>query len=390
MPGTGGDAPAPAEPTTDPGGIGREPDRRVVAVLDARTFTYIVVALLAAAASFAIFRQASDVLTRVAVGVVLALALDPLVGATRRRFGWRRRPAVVFVSGLLFAATTTVVLLLGPPAVDQAAKFSEELPATVRDLYDLPVVGPRLEAADAATKVEQWIKDLPATIDDKTIASAADRLVGGAVNAFTVVVVAFAVLLDGEQLVARIRRLVPASRRASVDRAGRVLYRTFGSYFGGSLTVAVLMGLYVLTLGLILGVPLAPLAAIWAMITDLIPQVGGFLGGAFFVTLALTQGVVIGLLALVLFVVYMNVENHMIQPAIIGQAVDLTPPTTMLAALVGGAAAGVPGALVATPLVGAAKVLYRELRYGPQSIEPKRAGGRLARLRSRFGRAAES
>ena len=51
------------------------------------------------------------------------------------------------------------------------------------------------------------------------------------------------------------------------------------------------MGLYVLALGLLLGIPLAPLAALWAMLTDLIPQVGGFLGGSFFVLLATTQGV---------------------------------------------------------------------------------------------------
>ena len=58
----------------------------------------------------------------------------------------------------------------------------------------------------------------------------------------------------------------------------------------------------------------------------------------------------------------MNLENHLIQPAIVGRSVDLTPPTTMVAAFVGGAVAGVPGALVATPLVGAAKAIYLEAR----------------------------
>ena len=53
----------------------------------------------------------------------------------------------------------------------------------------------------------------------------------------------------------------------------------------------------------------------------------------------------------------MTIENHVIQPAIVGRSVDLTPPTTMVAAFIGGAVAGVPGALVATPLVGAAKQL---------------------------------
>ena len=102
------------------------------------------------------------------------------------------------------------------------------------------------------------------------------------------------------------------------------------------------MGLYVLTLGLVLGVPLAPLAALWAMLTDLIPQVGGFLGGSFFVLLALTQGVTTALIAAVAFVLYMNLENHVIQPAIVGRSVDLTPPTTMVAAFVGGAVIGRP------------------------------------------------
>ena len=114
------------------------------------------------------------------------------------------------------------------------------------------------------------------------------------------------------------------------------MYRTLGRYFGGSITVAILMGLYVLALGLVLGIPLAPLAAIWAMLTDLIPQVGGFLGGSFFVLLATTQGVTTALIAAVGFVLYMNLENHVIQPAIVGRSVDLTPPTTMVAAFVGG------------------------------------------------------
>ena len=75
------------------------------------------------------------------------------------------------------------------------------------------------------------------------------------------------------------RRLLPPQRQAQADQVGGVMYRTLGRYFGGSITVAILMGLYVLALGLVLGIPLAPLAAIWVTLTDLIPQVGGFLGG---------------------------------------------------------------------------------------------------------------
>ncbi len=139
---------------------------------------------------------------------------------------------------------------------------------------------------------------------------------------------------------------------------------------------------------MILGVPLVPLAAIWAMLTDLIPQVGGALGGAFFVLLAATESVPVAIAAGVLFVVYMNIENHVIQPAIVGKSVDLTPPTTMVAAFVGGAVGGIPGALVATPLVGAAKQLILEAR-GRRAPEPpldeQKRLGLLVRVRRQIG-----
>ena len=126
--------------------------------------------------------------------------------------------------------------------------------------------------------------------------------------------------------------------------------------------VAVIHGLYVLVVGLALGIPLAPLLAVWAAVFNLVPQIGGAVGGIPFVLLGLTQGAGIGVLAAILFVAYMTFENHVIQPVIIGDAVDLSAPTTMIAAIVGVSVAGVPGALVAVPLVGVSKAFYLEAR----------------------------
>jgi predicted PurR-regulated permease PerM len=211
--------------------------------------------------------------------------------------------------------------------------------------------------------------------------------VGGALSVVFVLAIAFAVMLDGERLVARVRWLIPERYHETADRLGRTLYQTFGNYFGGSLTVAVMSGAYVLMIALIFGVPLAPVAGIWAMVTNPIPQIGGFLGGSFVTVLALSVSVPTAIAVGVLFVVYMNFENNVIQPAVIGEAVDLSPPTTMLAALIGGAAAGVPGALVATPLIGTIKRLYLEYRghtgdeseSGPSLGDRVRSG--LAKLR---------
>jgi putative heme transporter len=179
---------------------------------------------------------------------------------------------------------------------------------------------------------------------------------------------AIAVLLDGERIVAAVRRSLPDRWHDRADEVGRIFYKATAQYFGGSLAVAGLMGIVVLALCLIFGVALAPLAALWAVITDLIPQIGGFLGGALLGLLALTQGPVVFVVMVGLYVLYMSIENHVISPAIVGHAVDIAPPTTMLAALVGGAAAGVPGALIATSMVGAVMQLYLQLRWGPAAF----------------------
>lgn len=330
--------------------------------LDGRSFVYIVAAVLVFLAALAVVQGTSTMLTRVAIGVLIALALDPVVDRLEHRLGGRRGIAVGVVGVIVVGVAALVVGVLGPKAVEEVRNFSDQFPETVGQLEDLPLVGDWVRDQDLQSRAERWVDDLPAQFTDERITETARTLVSGVAAVTIVAVVAIAVLIDGENLVKRFRRLLNPTHREQADEVGRVVYRTLGRYVGGSLTVALMMGLYVLTIGLALGVPLAPLAAVWAMITDLIPQVGGALGGVFFVLLAVTESVPVAIAAAALFVVYMNLENHVISPAIVGKSVDLSPPTTMVAAFVGGAVFGIPGALVATPLTGAAKQLYLEAR----------------------------
>lgn len=336
--------------------------RRIVVDIDPRSYVVVVGAALAAMAAFTVIGSASDMITGIGVGVLVGVALAPVVTAVQARWRLSRGLAAAVVGFALAVVIALVVFLVAPATVRQSRDFSTELPSTVEDMYSWPIVGDRLERADAREKVDDWLRDAPANIDDRTLADAGERLLGGVFSALVVLVTAVGVLVDGEILVRRMRSLVPRHRRNPVDRMGRIVYATFGSYFAGSLFVAVLAGLVTLSAGLLLGVPLAPVAALWTSFTNLIPQIGGALGGSFFVLLALTEGPSTALIAAAVFILYMNLENHVIQPAIVGRAVNLSPPATMLAALVGAAAAGVPGALVATPLIGAVKAVYLDSR----------------------------
>jgi putative heme transporter len=343
-------------------GTEASPPRRIIVDIDPRSYVVLVATALAAMAVFAVVASASDMVTGIGVGALVGVALAPVVTVVQARWQLTRGLAAAVVGLALAVVVALVVFLVAPATVRQSQDFSTELPSTVEDMYSWPIVGERLERAEARERVEEWFEDAPANIDDRTLADVGERLLGGVFSALVVLVTALGVLVDGEILVRRMRSLVPRQRRGPADRMGRIVYATFGSYFAGSLFVAVLAGLVTLSAGLLLGVPLAPVAALWTSFTNLIPQIGGALGGSFFVLLALTEGPVTALIAAAIFILYMNLENHVIQPAIVGRAVNLSPPATMLAALVGAAAAGVPGALVATPLIGAIKAVYLDSR----------------------------
>ena len=343
--------------------------------LDPRSAIPLAVAVALFAVAVWFIRSIPRTLSALAIATLLALALNPLVEALKRRTGWHRRTAAgaVLVTTALVAAI--VIALITVPTIREVNDFNKQIPQTVKDMGHLPIVGPKLREAKASEKVQSWLNDVPKHLsaNSKPIEKAAGAVADGIAAALFTILLAITILLDGEFLIGGLRRLVPARRRDDADRLGRLVYEVVGRYIAGTLLVAALAGVVMLTGALALSVPLAPLIAVWVAITNPIPQIGGFLGGAVFVMLALTQGAGIGLIALAIFLVYQQLENHVLQPLIIGRAVRLSPPATMVAALVGVSAGGLVGGLFAIPLLGATKAIYMSTRTREQTPEPEPA-----------------
>src|SRR5262249_53485416 len=157
-----------------------------------------------------------------------------------RKLGGHRALSVTIVLVSIALGLIALVALLAPPAIRQAQDFPSQAPRVVRQLNDVPIIGPRLERANADTKVQKWIEDLPDRLqhDSGRIARTGGVLIDGFVSAAVTLLVAIALLLDGERLVTRINNLIPASRRAKVGRAAHLAYGVVGRYVAGSLFVA--------------------------------------------------------------------------------------------------------------------------------------------------------
>lgn len=361
--------------------------------LDVRSMLAFCVALVALVAVTAAVRGAPRTMTALAVGSLLALALNPLVETVQRRLGMGRPFAVGFVFAAFAVVVTALGIVLVPPAVEQARRLGDDLPRVVAQLGDLPFVGERLEEAGVPDRILKTVRSLPQRLSGDLTPLAGIALSAANALGAALVVVLFAVglLVDGPRLIAQGRRLVPERSRDSADRVGRLMYAAVGRYVAGSITVALVAGLSTLVAGLVLQVPLTPLLAANVMVFDLVPQIGGAAGGIPFVVMGFTHSATTGVLCAVFFMLYLQFENNILSPLVVGQAVKLSPPATMAAALVGVAAGGVVGALCAVPFVGAMKIVYLELRGTSTEQEQARKGPPLlTRIFGRFRRMRHS
>ena len=123
----------------------------------------------------------------------------------------------------------------------------------------------------------------------------------------------------------------------------------------------------------IFGVPFAGLIALFVAIADLIPLVGATLGAIVAATAGFIHSVPAGIAVIVFFVVYQQLENHLLQPMIFSRTVKLNPLAVFVAILLGVELAGILGALLAIPVAGIIQVVLRDVwdhRRGRPKDEP--------------------
>jgi putative heme transporter len=368
-PGDPTDASRPADPAAA-GGVGlgsadpAAPPDELVVDLSVRTVATVIVAVGVLLALRAAAGAAGTAVTLIVVALFVALALDPVVGACERRLGTSRPLATALVLGVATALFAVFVAIAGPQLVGETRDLQRQIPRTIDSLGDLPLVGDRFRDADLTDRLSEALASLPQRADD------AGARLGGLVRSVgfglgAVVLGVFLVagaLVDGPRLVGRARAAVPVGGRDRADEIGRTVYRVIAKYFAGSLFVAVLNGIWVAVAALAAGVPLSPVLGVWAALTALIPQIGGVLGFALVFVVSLTAGLPAVLIMAAAFLAFMLFSNHVLVPLVVGRAVQLSPPTTMLAAVAGFSVAGVVGALFAVPLVGAVKAVALVVR----------------------------
>jgi predicted PurR-regulated permease PerM len=183
----------------------------------------------------------------------------------------------------------------------------------------------------------------------------------------------FFMLLEGPAWVERGYGLLPPASQPRWRAVGREIYRTVGGYVTGNLVISLIAGVSTTIVLYIVGVPFAVALGLIVAILDLIPLAGATIAAIIVGVIAFLHSIVAGIVVVVFFIVYQQVENHVLQPVVYGRTVQLSPLAVLISVLIGAELAGVLGALAAIPVAGSIQVILRELlrsRRGESALEP--------------------
>jgi predicted PurR-regulated permease PerM len=328
--------------------------------------TSTVLAVLGITIAVALLLQvvwiARQVLTWVLIAVFLALAMNPAVEWLQAHGLKRRAAATAVVFLFVIAAIVGIGALFVPTLVDEVNKFADALPGYVDDLTaGRGPLGFLQEDYHVVDRVRDAVEEGGAS-RVLGLSGTAIAITKGVLTAIVAVVtiafMTFFMLLEGPTWLERFYSLLPAEKQPRWRQIGRDIYRTVGGYVSGNLFISVIAGVSSTILLLILGVPFAVALGLVVAILDLIPLAGATLAAIIVSTVAfLAEGWVKAAIVIAFFIVYQQLENHLIQPVVYSRTVQLSPLAILIAVLVGAELAGVLGALAAIPVAGTIQVV---------------------------------
>lgn len=340
--------------------------------IDTNTFVRFWLVLIGFAFAILAIYSARTALILIAIAFFLALALNSPVHILARRLPGKSRvmaTAVAYVAIIVFLLG--FIFLVFPPIIEQTSKFIETIPELSKQattqwdglaaLIDQYKLQGQIDSAihSLQESSSEWASDA-----GRNIIAGTYSLFSFAISMFFVLVLTFLMLVEGPMWLSRIWGLYTNPELMKRHRSlAKQMYRVVNGFVIGQLTVAaiggVFAGLAVFVLSFFFDLPgnlALPTVAITAILS-LVPMFGAMLAGGLVALLLAFNSVPAAVVYMIYFVIYQQIENNFVSPAIQSRRVELSALTVLVAVTIGFYVFGIFGSLISIPIAGSVKVL---------------------------------
>jgi len=342
--------------------VRKVPLRTIIAAILAVAFFYF--------AAILIYRLRSVVLLILVAGF-LALILNPVVAVIQRYVTRRRGFAVTIVAVLMVLVFLGLVVAFGYPMVNAITHLANNLPTYVSNAeHGKGWVGKLVQHYHVQQWVQQNVSKLVTFGQDvsKPALAVGKGALSLLVELLTIFILVLLLLLEGPKLRRGLLSLLSVRQAREIQAVASEVNRSVIGYMLGNFLTSIICGVVVLVDLVALNVPFPLLWALWVALVDFLPMIGGALAGIPVVIFAAFQSLTVGVITLIVFVVYTQIENHVLNPVIMSKTVRISPLLVLVSVLVaaslgdwvGGLFGGFVAALLAIPAAGALQVIVRE------------------------------
>ncbi|MBW4568329.1 MAG: AI-2E family transporter [Tolypothrix carrinoi HA7290-LM1] len=266
--------------------------------------------------------------------------------------------AVVFVFLISIVFLGGLAITVGLAVLSQGQQLIESVTAFLNSL--LPFVE-RLEEFLRNRNLQIDLSVVETQLRDQAISMLVTSLsifqsfITNFVTFILIAVVAFFMLLDGEKLWDLILKVIPSQRRA---RFTRIIRRSFLGFFRGQLILTLFLSASSFMIFSLLKVPFALILSVIVGLLDIIPGIGATLGVGVITLIVLSQNVWLALKVLIACIILQQIQDNLISPRIMQDALNLNPVVVFFALLVGARVAGLLGIFISIPIAGVIVSLF--------------------------------
>ncbi len=328
-----------------------------------RAVFVILSGVLAFSVGVLLFWKLRRIVGLVVIAAFFATILNPMVDVlTRLKIRRGVATSIVFLLGV--AGFTGMIYTFVRPIYDAGESFARDIPGFVeRAKTGQGRVGELIQRYNIDEKVAENAPKLQDALKNAggPAISAAQRVASGLLALLTILVLSFLMLLEAPGIIGVFLGLLSPRRALQVRRIGADVAGAVTGYMAGNLVISLVAGLVTWVFLTIVHVPFAGVLGLWVGFADLIPLVGATIGAVPTIAIAFLHSTGSGIAVLIMYIVYQQIENHLLQPVVMSRTVKLNPLGVLVSALVGVELAGLVGALLAIPTAGAIQVVVRDL-----------------------------
>ena len=309
-----------------------------------------------------------SLLLTLGLGAVIAYMLLPVVRAFERAMPWRvRHPnlsrsiSIVLTFLVLLGILAGVLIAVIPPMIEEAAIFIEEFPLFFTNARLTLETWAAVYSDRIPEELRQDLEERLAglgTILFNSVWIAVQKTLGLVSGTFSLVIglamlpiLVFYLMKDSGLINSAVCAPFPSPMHSHLRAMLDIVNRTFGSYIRGQITLGIVVGTIVAVGLLLLGVPFSFFLGIVAGITELVPIIGPWIGGAIGVLVTLATEPAKVPWVILLYLIVQLAENVVLVPRIQGDALKLHPIAVILVVIVSGRYFGIWGIILGPPLV---------------------------------------